>query len=74
VYTPGIGYQPEMGDKQIFSDYKSFVDWINENMKDFNPLLNSEFTQVLGYPPVGMTNNLYVALGSFSNDNKTDNN
>jgi len=72
IYTPGVGYEPEMGHKQVFKDYKSFVDWITENMKDFSPLLNSEFTQVLGN--VGQTvdeKNLYVPLTSFSNENKT---
>jgi len=75
VYTAGQGYQPEMGDKQVFKDYKSFVQWIDENMKEYSPLLNSEFTQVLGQPVELDPRNLYVALSSFSNksDNKTDN-
>jgi len=74
LYTPGEGYHPEMGDKQVFKDYRSFVQWIKTNMKDFVPLLNSDFAEVFGNSEIESTDNLYFPLDAFSGPAKKDNN
>jgi len=67
IYTPGEGYKPQWvpdNNQMLFKTCSDFFNWINENMKNFVPLPNSDFSEVFGNN--SHIENFYVPPSVFS--------